>query len=37
VSMVVGRAAQETVWPALLEWLEAHDAKRPGRVRRPKS
>ncbi|MEY2426872.1 MAG: poly[(R)-3-hydroxyalkanoate] polymerase subunit PhaC, partial [Actinomycetota bacterium] len=37
VSMVVGRAAQETVWPALLEWLEAHDAKRRGRVRRPKS
>jgi polyhydroxyalkanoate synthase subunit PhaC len=28
VSMVVGRAARETVWPALLEWLATHDAKR---------
>jgi poly(3-hydroxyalkanoate) synthetase len=28
VSMVVGRAARETVWPALLEWLETHDSKR---------
>ncbi len=27
VSMVVGRAARETVWPALLDWLETHDAK----------